>query len=165
MLFQECNRDCEGCCNKDWDLDNLDIAESYKGYEEIILTGGEPMLRPFFVRRVIKEIRRQTDAPIYLYTAKLDCLCIARSILSKIDGITVTLHEQNNVEDFKRFNTFLSEELKKDKYLRLNVFKNIDISGIDTKGWQVKNGIVWIKNCPLPKNEEFKKCLLNEERE
>ena len=28
LLWEECNRTCQGCCNKDWDLSSLDAYDA-----------------------------------------------------------------------------------------------------------------------------------------
>ena len=35
LVTENCNRNCEGCCNKDWDLSSLEVCTSYKGYDEV----------------------------------------------------------------------------------------------------------------------------------
>jgi len=37
----------------------------------------------------------------------------------------------------------------------LNVFKGISLDGIDLSLWKVKENMTWIRDCPLPDNEEF----------
>ena len=39
--------------------------------------------------------------------------------------------------------------------LRLNVFEGIDISALNLERWKVKDNMVWLENCPLPKDEVF----------
>lgn len=56
-----------------------------------MLTGGEPMLRPDVIRSAVSDIRAQTDAPVYLYTAMTHGL---DDILPIIDGLTLTIHEE-----------------------------------------------------------------------
>jgi molybdenum cofactor biosynthesis enzyme MoaA len=46
LVTERCARSCSGCCNHDWDLAALPTCESYAGYDEVLLTGGEPMLYP-----------------------------------------------------------------------------------------------------------------------
>ena len=46
LLFEECNRSCPGCCNRDWDLQPLPVCYDLPPYRIILLTGGEPMLYP-----------------------------------------------------------------------------------------------------------------------
>lgn len=40
LLHEECNRNCKGCCNKDWDLNALEIEDDFTDYDEILITGG-----------------------------------------------------------------------------------------------------------------------------
>ena len=154
VLFEECNRRCEGCCNKDWDLGNLEVCRSYKEYNEIVLTGGEPMLMPEFVKHVVKKIRQEnSEAKIYMYTAKVDTKEIY-DVLKIIDGITVTLHEQEDVEPFLSLDTELYYRHHATKSLRVNVFSNVKFDkNFIFMPWKIKDKIEWIKDCPLPENE------------
>jgi len=147
LLFEECNRACEGCCNKQWDLMQLPVCGSYDGYDVIMLTGGEPLLRPDLIRETVAQIRASSDAQIVLYTARVVGLAEIAPIL---DGVTLTLHEQSDVVPF----VALSKRMSGGS-LRLNVFSNVDITGVDTTGWQVKDEIEWIEDCPLPEDEVF----------
>lgn len=63
LLFKECHRGCEGCCNKDWDLKSLLKADNFLPYDEILLTGGEPMLDPLLVIDAAERIRAQGSTP------------------------------------------------------------------------------------------------------
>ena len=29
LLFEECDRDCPGCCNRDWDLRSLPVCRDF----------------------------------------------------------------------------------------------------------------------------------------
>ena len=73
LLFETCNRSCEGCCNKDWDLTSLSVCTDYTPYREILLTGGEPLLQPELVVQAIREIREQTDQVEYCHLAIRRC--------------------------------------------------------------------------------------------
>jgi hypothetical protein len=76
-----------------------------------------------------------------------------------VDGITLTLHSPKDVHYFKAFNILLNEKLAEPKSLRLNVFYNISLKGLDLEKWKVKKNIRWIKNCPLPEHEIFMKLF------
>ena len=154
LLLKECNRNCQGCCNKDWDLDSLEVETDFSQYSEILLTGGEPMLKPELIIEICKKITEQTNVPIYLYTAETNCLL---SIVPYINGITLTLHKQLDVESFKSLNNIIEFFIDEPFSLRLNVFKGVSIEGVDVSKWQVKRDMEWIENCPLPKNEVFKR--------
>ena len=154
LMFEECQRKCEGCCNNDWDLSKLPIVESYQNFDMIVLTGGEPMLAPRFLVETCAAIRKETEAPIILYTAKSKRVVDLLAVLHWVDGVTLTLHEQYDVFGFLAFNK-LYQILPYRKSMRLNVFSNVDLSGVNTDGWDVHAGMKWIKNCPLPENEVF----------
>ena len=154
LLFSECNRSCEGCCNNDWDLTSIDICKSFQGYDKIILTGGEPMLNPALVIDTAARIRKETNSEIIMYTAKSKRALDLVAVLHILDGITLTLHEPYDVKPFIELNNILLK-MGLEKSLRLNVFAGIDISGIDLSLWKVKEGIEWIKDCPLPETEVF----------
>ena len=159
VMFEECNRSCSGCCNNDWDLDRLPEARSFHEYDVVMLTGGEPMLKPELVLYVADRIRKESNALVYMYTAMAQKPWEIMAALHWLDGITLTLHEQSDVDLFGKLNCMLirfTEERGIKKSLRLNVFKNVDISKYDTRIWKVKSHIEWIKDCPLPEDEVIK---------
>ena len=166
LLWEDCGKSCPGCCNKDWNLKELPIATNLIPYDEIILTGGEPMLYPELLQRVIGEIQATTNSPrIYLYTANTKNYDKLINVLITIDGLTITLHEDEDVKDFVRF----MEEMNKigerlpywleNKSLRLHIFKEVDASVIKNikliGNWDIKDDIEWEQNCPLPDDEVF----------
>lgn len=162
LLFEKCDRRCPGCCNKDWDLQSLpalsvpDLMMRKYRFDEIILTGGEPLLEPELVEQLIYDIKEVTNVPIILYTAKLNNCYVFFKILNLVDGITLTLHTQRDSLVFGMLNDrLLKVGNEAGKSLRLNIFKGIDTDGKDLSMWKVKKDIVWIKDCPLPEGEEL----------
>lgn len=163
ILTEKCNRNCEGCCNKDFDIKNLPIEEDFTKYSKIFRTSGEPMLYPEKIIRAILIIKEQNPtAKIFLYTAHVSPLYTALTILKYLDGITVTLHEQSDLDSFQRFDSLVAlEGYKETKSLRLNIFKGINLNNFIPDKWKIKNEIEWIKNSPLPPNEVLKKAHNN----
>lgn len=158
LITPDCFRLCEWCNNQYWDLDSLPVETDFKPYSLIMLTGGEPLLYPGLVKRAIKDIRDQTAAPIYLYTAKLNDPQAIVEILYLIDGMSVTPHDQRDVEDFLVLNRMLLSlpNLPK-KSLKLNLFdEGFQFGKVDLSLWIVKNK-TWIKEKHLPKGEVFKR--------
>ncbi len=154
MLFEQCNRFCEGCCNKDWDFNVVPVCTDFTGFDMVMLTGGEPMLNPPLIVSVCESIREQTNAEIILYTAKPKRSLDLVAMLNWVDGITLTLHEQYDVRAFNAFNSYVQMLPNvTSKQLHLNIFENVDASKVNINGWQVKHGMQWIKNCPLPEDE------------
>jgi pyruvate formate-lyase activating enzyme-like uncharacterized protein len=156
LVTEKCNRSCKGCCNKDWNLKELPVCESFEGYDEVILTGGEPMLDWIETLSIAFKIRDQNSTcKIYMYTAMTTKPSELAIILDHIDGLCITLHEQ---DDFMNWLMFANDiKLVEDKSLRLNVFKGIDIRDNLSlaKKWEIRENIRWKKDCPLPKDEVF----------
>ena len=150
LLFEDCNRKCNGCCNNDWDLKNLPICGFFRGYDLVMLTGGEPMLYPDVIYDAVNRIQEQTEAPIILYTALLADKTELARILDKIAGVTVTLHTTADITPFLEFDRYYVG--RGDKSLRLNVFEEVGPVSCSAR-WNVKSGITWIKDCPLPSGE------------
>ena len=147
LLFEECGRNCPGCCNRDWDLQALPVCQDFTPYQIIMLTGGEPMLHPEIIHSAVTEIRRQTKAPIYLYTAMTQGL---DELMPLLDGVTLTLHTPDDYLPFWRFDQ--SARNLDGKSLRLNIFEEVGPVACSTK-WQVKDHMKWIPDCPLPDGE------------
>lgn len=160
LLFEDCNRRCKGCCNKDWDLSILPVVKHYSKYERIMLTGGEPMLHPDIVLKTIASIRLENPKiPIYVYTAKVDG-AQTMDVLRSADGFTVTLHEQADAIMFLRFDSERRGLRINKKSLRLNIFEGVTIypsllAELASEGWKIKKNMKWIKNSPLPTDEVF----------
>ena len=157
LITAYCNRDCKGCCNRGWDLTQLKRCDDFSGYEEVMITGGEPMLFQNKVKNVADRIRKENkDAKIILYTAFVEEDLLY--VMPWLDGVTLTLHTKEDGEKFKDLNELFIEFQDNvsliGKSMRLNVFKGIDY-GNNHYLWDVKDDIVWIKDCPLPVDEVF----------
>jgi organic radical activating enzyme len=155
IVTYKCPRNCEGCCNKNW-KGNPATKINHFNYDQVIITGGEPLL---FVDKVIeltKKIRLESKTGIILYTAMTRGFM---EILPYVDGICLTLHDREAMDDF---NLFLFKNFNKlsltQKSLRLNIFKeaggeNLLYNPYDI--FKVKDNIIWLKDCPLPSDEEL----------
>lgn len=157
ILWEDCPRSCPGCCNNDFDIQGLPKISFYDlySYDEIFLTGGEPMMHPDRLLEMLYVIATCSDAEIYVYTAKIDDLLAVVGILHACDGLTVTLHEQEDVKAFLKLNAFVNTFNMLEKSLRLNVFEGVKlpIPPYEMEMWKVKKDIKWIKDCPLPEGE------------
>lgn len=165
LVRPDCNRACPGCCNKQWDLTDLPICDSFTGYDEIMLTGGEPMMDYAKVIRITQDIRKQDPTvPIFMYTAKTTPVNELGIALFNLSGVTVTLHKQSDVEPFLKFNEYVKTwKLHKKRTLRLNIFKPIVLPAeADISHWITKPDMEWILNCPLPADEVFERLPFEE---
>ena len=131
VLFRECNRKCKGCCNKKVNWKKVPYVSDFFGFEDVVLTGGEPLLRPGLVIDVARQIRRQNPlARIFLYTAMTSDIKLFKEILREVDGITVTIHEDVDKGPFfqlaKRLSGARPEVLGKS--LRVNAFEEAGLA-------------------------------------
>jgi hypothetical protein len=147
-------------------LDKLPVCKSYKGYDEIMLTGGEPTLKLELLRDTISDIRKHNPvARIYVYTSNI--FFILNILVDWVDGVTLTLHNNRDSSLLQTFEStmpcldLLINPCAKNiitahvpKSLRLNVFRGVRVPEL-RNDWIIKKDIVWIKNCPLPKDEIF----------
>ena len=136
-------------------MEKLPKCEDFTPYDTIILTGGEPLLHTARLVRAIGEIRKKNPAAkIYIYTAAVKHKGF-HLILDLSDGMTLTLHDKEDLTDFYDLDLLLNAfKLRKKKSLRLNVFSEVGrVKASDL--WVVKDNIEWIEDCPLPSNEVF----------
>lgn len=155
ILWDDCNRQCKDCPNHGTeDAEVLDMG-TLGGYDEILLTGGEPLLYPRRLTEVIQEIRAYTLAPIYVYTAMSSPVDWFIRILKQVDGITLTLYNRTDVRHAGVATGYIKDQLLYRKSLRLNTF------GVDVPKWMTKvwdhNRKVFIEDCVLPANETLRR--------
>jgi len=179
IVTEDCPRNCAGCCNQDHALSSLpplhvrNMPEVLEDCEMVMLTGGEPMLRPLTLDRIITEIRHnKPDIPIYVYTAgptpesfrlsmeKQAAASTYFAVSDKVDGFTYTIHEPEDIAPFAsllRAGVFRPEA----QSLRLNVFGTISEEDFPADlrkahalhDWAIKWNMQWIEDCPLPEGE------------
>lgn len=174
LVTTKCHNKCPMCCNNQFDFDTLPVVDRWD-YDEIMITGGEPLSSAKKVRYLInlitsiKLIQQAQGFPIakfYVYTATHHGHLI-KKILKHIDGIVYTPH---NIAELNVLN-IISYELEgcpylKDMSMRINVFPEIDkiieegFSKVQQRRiarmWNVKH-IEWIKDCPIPEGEDFRR--------
>jgi hypothetical protein len=154
LVTKNCDKNCEGCCNKDWNLDSLPVVTHYD-YDEILITGGEPLSDENIERTVdivngINALFPKDNRKIYIYTSNPSY----PMILHHCNGITLSIHTQKDLNKFLVWKLWL--ETYENKSRRLNIFKGITLpKGLDLSKWTVKDNIEWVENCPLPENEVF----------
>jgi len=174
LVTAECPRHCALCCNNRFDFDKIPIVENIGGYDEVSITGGEPMLFPMRTYKLIESIRRSEEytgkhTVIYIYTAQLPSVPDPDviDIFRHLDGICFTPHDERGVLDFVKLNNIVNF-IKNDKIsLRLNIFQDVrplfrKINGFrgtieeNYPKWMVKK-MKWIKDCPVPEGEDFRR--------
>jgi hypothetical protein len=97
IISLECSRLCKNCANrfpsvqKSFKPITMDELDRLKVHEDIVISGGEPMMYPEHTLFVIRKLKKVCpEAKIYLYTAKWSSYL--NEIIQLIDGITYTTH-------------------------------------------------------------------------
>lgn len=166
LVTTRCPNKCPMCCNNSWDFDKLPVVDRWN-YEEIMITGGEPLLFNNSLLGLVLSIEDITkvmgNSPkIFIYTSVCDYEKVL-NILPHISGIVLTPHKESDIEDFIQLNDFLG--LRKNYFyventsLRLNLFPDMKAllpKDIDLSLWQVKD-MEWKKDCPVPEGEDFRR--------
>lgn len=109
ILTLKCTRDCEYCANKQDRIKNqmipLKSFEILKGYFEVSITGGEPLLYPDLVIKFINELRDMNPGiTIYMYASIYKPW--VNMIVKLLDGIHYTIHKERNYDDIQNFYFF-----------------------------------------------------------
>lgn len=109
--------------------------------------------------RTVQKLAYGNKGKLFLYTALADML---PNYIRYFDGVVYTPHSANDVHSLLKTNNFLldyKDELMESKSLRLNLFPDIKKHIPDNTNlslWKVKD-MQWIKDCPVPADEEFKR--------
>lgn len=119
----DCLRDCSFCVNKNQSI--LDQAKriefkslpDLQSYDLILITGGEPMLKPETTKAIISRLRFLNPVQlIYLYSSipiKLG------EFLDHVNGMTYTIHKGSNPSDLGIVQSFLQHH--PNRSYRLNI--------------------------------------------
>jgi hypothetical protein len=124
------------CCNKKIDLTKLPFFDIYttKEYSEVNITGGEPLSYPNgvdYLCIMLKELKH--DIKIYLYTALTENWYNQHfNLLHIIDGLTITIHDQEAAEEF----VILEKKLRE----YTNGYKDLSMS-LKELQWNIQKGI------------------------
>lgn len=169
IVTKKCNRKCKGCCNERLGLiDKVSFEDLFK-YEEICITGGEPMLMSERVVEMIHRLRLQGyTGKIWLYTAssrKLKSYWACKMLIDAVDGITYTIHHgkmetvKKDLTDLRHLDTYLKESDRSGKsdrlYIDSRVFNQDYVDSL-SYGWDVIKSLKWsMDDCPLPEGEEL----------
>jgi len=168
LITQNCDKNCDGCCNKHsvFKPRVLNNLNELLNYNEVMITGGEPLLYPHRIITIIDFLRQNNfKGKIYLYSAKY----IQKTyyeLLQKIDGLHYTLHAEatdRDVSDLKELCNLITHSIfygsSSETSFRLAIDKRLyakyDFSNIDFSGWHVIRKMEWQMECPLPENEEL----------
>jgi len=165
IMFLDCPRACRGCANtypaiRDAmrPITSLDALEPY---EEILLTGGEPMFRPATTLNFLARIRRRfPDKRVYLYVSMMNQRAI-EAALPHLDGLQFTLHVDagpDDVEDMHSLQLLIASHGRREASYRLKIAETATVAvspsadiwtRIDRKPWRTEG------DCVVPAHEDL----------
>jgi hypothetical protein len=166
IITWDCLRSCALCVNKNLPVEPKPCKiKDLQGYDQILLTGGEPMLYPKETLDIIMKLRKQTPEEvqnIYLYTAMFTSEL--RWLVWELNGIHYTVHPPVKPEDlvgFRAFQQLIGEPEFKDKTFRLHIESQIDSPiEIIPSLWARLEVKPMLRNCPLPEGEELFELIM-----
>lgn len=158
-----CNRKCPGCCDLNLpEYQKVHTDEELMEYQEIVITGGEPMLIP---GKTLEFINRMWDkgyrGKMYLYTSLWNNKGISKEILKELDGFTFTLHAECSDTDIMALKNLSNSGIlqNKDFSSRLVIDKRVydryDLSNINFSRWSVIRKLEWKEKCDPAANEDL----------
>ena len=171
LVTAHCHNSCPKCCNKQFDLNSLPVVDRWD-YDEVCITGGEPLISLKKTRRLIRliegirEIWKATghEGKIYVYSATRKGFLLAR-ITPYVDGIVYTPHCLQEISPLASFSRWVVNKgwdyPERNKSFRLNVFPDMmpyleQLNQDRMKIWKIKQ-IEWVDNCPIPEGEDFRR--------
>ena len=158
-----CNRKCHGCCNIQLPEHKVIFSdEELMKYQEIVITGGEPMLIPGKVLEFLNCIwEKGYRGKTYMYTSFWNGKGISKEILKELDGFTFTLHAECTDTDIMALknlsnsgilqNSNFNSRLVIDK----RVYDRYDLSNINFSRWSVIRKLEWKETCSPASNEDL----------
>lgn len=160
MTF-DCNRRCANCCNTYTSImsnaihiHNVSQLAPFD-FDQVIITGGEPMLYPDRVIGIAQQASKQ-GSDVYLYTALY--VPETATILKLVKGVHYTLHAPLRKDDLRGFYTFQNIISRWTGSYRLYIDPNIKHKiVIDPSAWARVEVKPWLLKgeCPLPTGEEL----------
>ena len=166
MVTQVCNRKCSYCCNTEtmMELAQAKTLDSIRGFDEVMITGGEPLLRPEDTEAILDVlIKNNPDAKFYLYTAWCPSghIAVLKSLLNKLDGIQYTLHTDSSDLDLERFGRIQNligtrrwggypSPFSARLYIVPGMWQSFELR---PDYWDRIEKKPWVEDCPLPEGE------------
>ena len=165
IMFLDCPRACQGCANTypaiREAMQPISSLDALEPYEEILLTGGEPMYRPATTLDFLARIRRRfPDKRVYLYVSMIHQRAL-EAALPHLHGLQFTLHVDagpKEVEDLYFLQLMLVLHGREGASYRLKIADAATVAvspaadlwtRIDRKPWRTKG------DCVVPAHEDL----------
>ncbi len=167
IVTYKCNRSCPGCCNTHENSVRKieDINELLK-YDEIVITGGEPMLIKEKLFHFLLQLRNmEYNGKIYMYTAFWNHGIYSHEILDTLDGITFTIHAEATKQDivsFKQLSNIIGfkPHLNSRLFIDSRLFTHPEALQRRVSMWDENRKLEWKDECKPAEHEELVEFLL-----
>ena len=166
IVTRECHRHCRNCCNdlpanqKYWNaadvLHGTDDISCLAGYDEVRLTGGEPLLYEETVGALLHFLRNQNkDQDLYLYTSI--CTPHVENMLTVLQGVTFSMHHPLKVDDHIHLHLMHNLALRhQDVSFRLSIDPAISAQlPIYPTRWSQIKTTPMLEECPPPADTDI----------
>ncbi len=154
ILTFDCPRHCPYCCNNYSNMQRImhsvDMIEQLAPYDQVLLTGGEPMLQPYRTLAFARALKSQNaNRPVYMYTALYDSAISA--LLPILDGVHYTIQapaSQGDIDGFRQFqDTIKSHAGSFRLYIMPRVTSSVEIipslwKRVEVKPWITEGNLV-----------------------
>lgn len=147
MVTEKCLRNCEHCCNNQYDLNEIPYItqEEYENAHTILLTGGEPVefTDPSDIAmRIKRKYPNIKNVYVYANAYELDCYFFMGGSTDWIDGFSISIKDK---QDLYQFNKFLArnkklQNLKSNRVYYFDDLKPVKLKFFDYwhRDWQEK---------------------------
>lgn len=171
ILNKDCPRKCPNCCNDYIDFSKIKKIDSLlklKGkYDSFVLTGGEPMLYMYNLLHSAY-VCKNFGSKVYVQTAYYSSEgSKGEELLSIIDGINYTLHDNATVSDLIRLELLVKdlrgiEGINSKLIIDSRLFEKINNDDMKlisdfSESFTTVQILEWKEDgdCPLPENEDL----------
>lgn len=165
VVTRKCNKRCRGCVTRTLDDIQKVTFEDLMSYEDILITGGEPMLMSDRCVELVHRLRLKgytgKIALSFSDASRVGRYWAASMLIDEVDAIFFTLHYSSNKEKLKsdlknlrKLDKYLKEHDRAGKdavlYIDKRVF-NQDYANSLTGGWSLIDPQEWVKDIQVDK--------------
>ncbi len=162
IVTYRCNRSCPGCCNEhDNSVRKIAYVKELLKYDEIVITGGEPMVIKRDVIKLILLLRsRGFTGKIYMYTAFFEDDTYSDILFERLDGITFTLHTEasgDDIESFERLSDIVTTKSRLNRRLFIDsrIWYKLETLQRRFPVWNEVRKLEWKDECQPAEHEEL----------
>lgn len=160
VVTRKCNKRCRGCVTRTLDDIQKVTFEDLMGYEDILITGGEPMLMSDRCVELVHRLKlKGFSGKIFVSfsdASRVGRYWAASMLIDEVDGIIFTLHNnsskdklKNELRSLRKLDKYLKEHDRRGKadilYIDKRIF-NEEYKSSLAGGWSLIEPQEWVKD-------------------